>query len=308
MKAFPGCILVLVIVTLAGCSHGVRAQNTGAGMAMPSSTLLVAQLDAKQVTGGSASAATGTGAFALDPVQHTLVYSLTYQGLQAGGAKSIALANFGKGKNGDVIRVLCGDGQPCPAGASATVSGRWERDDRNTLDNHLIGEFDSGRIYVVVTGGNGEQEIRGQLAPNDAMVPIANYVAHLQPVAGTNSKGSGTAVVSETYLPGGKIAVFYSATVADTFGIPSGAGLAVNQAASRHPFKKSMALPHLDLLSPRGQSTGGSIKGIYDVPASGRDALYVKRLMAIGKGEAGFVITTSHLPGGELYGTLVPVR
>ena len=308
MKAFPGCFLVLVIVTLAGCGYGARAQNTGAGMAMPSSTLLVAQLDAKQVAGGSGSAATGTGAFVLDPVQHTLIYSLTYQGLQAGGAKSVALANFGKGKNGEVIRILCGDGQPCPADPSATVSGRWERDDRNALDNHLIGEFDSGRIYIVVTGGNGEQEIRGQLAPNDAMVPIANYVAHLQPVAGTNSKGSGTAVVSETYLPGGKIAVFYSATVAGTFGIPSDAGLAVNQGSNRRPFKKNMALPHLELLSSRGQTTGGSIKGIYDVTATARDALYVKRLLAIGKGEAGFVITTDRLPGGELYGALVPVR
>lgn len=308
MKAFRGCMLLLVIVTLAGCAHRARAQNTGAGMAMPASTLLVAQLDAKQVAGGSGSAATGTGAFVLDPVQHTLTYSLTYQGLQAGGAKSIALANFGKGRNGDVIRMLCGDGQPCPAGASATLSGRWEGDDRHTLDNHLIGEFDSGRIYVVVTGGNGEQEIRGQLAPNDAMVPIANYVAHLQPVAGANSKGSGTAVVSETYLPGGKIAVFYSATVAGTLSIPSGAGLAVNLASSRHPFKKSMALPNLELLSSRGQTTGGSIKGTYEVPATARDALYVKRLMALGKGEVGFVITTGQLPGGELYGTLVPVR
>jgi hypothetical protein len=308
MKAFPRYILVLFIMTLAGCGHRAPAQNTGAGMAMPASTLLVAQLDAKQVAGGSGSAATGTGAFVLDPVQHTLTYSVTYQGLQAGGAKSIALANFGKGRNGDVIRMLCGDGQPCPAGASATVSGRWERDDRRALDNPLIGEFDSGRIYVVVTGGNGEQEIRGQLAPNDAMVPIANYVAHLQPVAGSNSKGSGTAVVSETYLPGGKIVVFYSATVADTSGIPSGAGLAVNLASSRRPFKKSMALPHLELVSSRGQTTGGSIKGLYEVSANARDALYVKRLMAIGKGEVGIVITTGQIPGGELYGTLVPVR
>lgn len=37
---------------------------------------------------------------------------------------------------------------------------------------------------------------------------------------------------------------------------------------------------------------------MYEVPATARDALYVKRLVAIGKGEVGFVITTGHLPGG----------
>jgi hypothetical protein len=49
----------------------------------------------------------GTGAFLLDAAQHTSSY-LTYQGLDAGGAKSIALYNFGRGKNGARIATLCG--------------------------------------------------------------------------------------------------------------------------------------------------------------------------------------------------------
>ena len=97
---------------------------------MPTNTLLVAQLDAEQVVSQSSSGATGTGAFLLDPVQHMLAYSLTYQGLEAGGANSIALYNFGKGKNGEAVGMLCGTGtQPCPNGTSASISGRFENAD-----------------------------------------------------------------------------------------------------------------------------------------------------------------------------------
>src|SRR5271169_1105326 len=115
MKTLLGCGLLLAMAALIGSANFAAAQHSGAGMAMPTNTLLVARLNAQQVVGGGSSRATGTGAFLLDPVQHTLAYSLTYQGLQAGAPKSIALYNFGKGKNGEVIKTLCGPGtQPCP--------------------------------------------------------------------------------------------------------------------------------------------------------------------------------------------------
>src|SRR5580700_7595041 len=72
MKNFAGCRLLLVTAILIGSTNFAEAQNAGVGMAMPTNTLLVAQLDAKQVAGPSSSSATGTGAFLLDPVQHTL--------------------------------------------------------------------------------------------------------------------------------------------------------------------------------------------------------------------------------------------
>jgi hypothetical protein len=277
-------------------------------MLMPANTLLVAQLNAKEVVGGSSSHGTGTGAFLLNPVEHTLTFSLTYEGLRAGGSKSIVLGNFGRGKNGETVEILCGSGaEPCPGGDSATISGRLERRAGRSLDNHLIGEFDSQRIYVEIIGANGEGEIRGQLAPNGAMVPVANYVAHLATAKGAESKGTGTAVVSEIYLPGGKVSVFYAATVAGTSGPPVKAGLVAGQ-ANAPLFNQRTELPKIELLSSRESAAGGSLQGRFDVDSADPQALFVKRLLATGKGQIGIVITTRRFPDGELFGTLVPVR
>ena len=49
-------------------------------------------------------------------------------------------------------------------------------------------------------------------------VAFSRLVAHLAPRAGSDSQGSGTAVLSETYLPAGKVSVFYTLTVAGTTG------------------------------------------------------------------------------------------
>lgn len=309
MKTFVAYGLLLLIAALIGSFNHADAQSRGAGMAMPANTLLVAQLDSKQVVGGSSSPATGTGAFLLDPVQHTLAYSLTYQGLQAGGPKSITLSNFGKGKNGDVLKILCGgDAAPCPSSNSATISGRFERSEGQVLDNHLIGEFDSQRVYIEIIGGNGEREIRGQLAPNGAMVPVANYIAHLIPAKGSDSKGNGTAILSEIFLPGGKVSVFYAATVAGTAGPPVKAGLVFRQEPNAPLFTPRMALPNLQLLSSRDDTAGGSLQGLYEVNSAEPDAPFVKRLLSSGKGEVGIVITTKRFPDGELFGILVPVH
>ncbi len=295
--------LVLVPAALIGSAHFAASQH--AGMPMAETTLLLAQLDGKQVVGGSASSASGTGAFLLDPVQRTLTYRLTYQGLEAGGASSIALRNFDKGGNGEAVRVLCGaEAERCPEGASATISGRAEGGGR-PLDNALIGEFDSGRVYIEIVGGAGKPEIRGQLGANGAMVMVTSYVANLAPAAGTESKGSGTAVVSETYLPGDKVSVFYAATVAGTSGAPTNAGLVAGAARA---FATRTALPKLERKLSRDRESGGSLSGQYEVNGKARDALLATRLVPPAGGETGFVVTTPRFPNGELYGALVPVR
>ncbi len=178
MKKLTACALLLTPASLIGSANFAAAQH--AGMKMAANTLLVAQLDAKQVVGGSGSTATGTGAFLLDPAQRTLMFDLTYEGLASGSPKSIALYNFGQGKNGEAVKVLCGaDALPCPNAASATISGRLERGDGRELDNNLLGEFGSERVYVEIVGADGKPEIRGQLAPNSAMVMVSNFVVNL---------------------------------------------------------------------------------------------------------------------------------
>ena len=86
--------LVLTFAFLIGSVHFAASQDSSmGGMSMAANTLFIAQLDAKQVVGGSASSATGTGAFMLDK-KRMMQYRLTYQGLDT-PAKSIALYNFG---------------------------------------------------------------------------------------------------------------------------------------------------------------------------------------------------------------------
>ena len=308
MNRLMGCACFLAIATLIGPADFVAAQH--AGMKMATNTLLVAQLDAKQVVGGSASTATGTGAFLLDRTQRTLGYDLTYEGLASGGAKSIALHNFGQGKNGDVVKVICGaDAKPCPNGPSATISGRFEQGDGRQLDNNLLGEFASERTYVEIVGNDGKPEIRGQLAPNSAMVHVMNYIATLTPAEGTNSQGTGTAIVSETHLPGGKVSVFYAATGAGTAGTPTNAAMVSGPTPRERTFSTQSALPKLQLRSSRERRSGGSLSGSYEINTAAPKALLATRLTAAAApGESGIVVTTSRFPNGELYGALVPVQ
>jgi hypothetical protein len=305
MNRLMGCGFLLA-TALIGPADFAAAQHAGMKMG---TTLLIAQLDARQVAGGSASTATATGAFLLDPAQRTLAYNLTYEGLVSGGARSIALHNFGQGKNGEAVKTICGaDARPCPDGANVTISGRFERGDGRELDSNLIGEFGSERVYVEITGRDGKPEIRGQLAPNTAMVMVSNYVANLTPAAGADSKGTGTAIVSETHLPGGKVAVFYTATVAGTSGAPTNAALVSGPTPQARTFSTRSALPKLQLRSARDKKAGGSLKGAYEINSAAPRALFATRLMAANIGESGIVVTTSRFPNGELYGALVPVH
>lgn len=307
MKKATACGFLLALAALIGPANFAAAQH--AGMKMSETTLLVARLDAKQVVGGSASSATGTGAFLLDPAQQTLAYDLTYQGLEAGGAKSIALHNFGAGKNGEMVKVLCGlDAPPCPADPSATITGRFERDDKRPLDSDLKGEFFSQRIYVEIVGGDGKPEVRGQLAPNIAMVTVSNYTARLAPAEGADSKGSGTAIVSEAHLPGGKVSVFYAATVAGTSGTPTNAALVNGPTPKARAFTERSALPKMQFRLSRDRKTGGSLAGAYEINTAVPTARFATRLFEAGNGESGIVVTTNRFPNGELYGALVPVR
>lgn len=309
MRKLAASSLLLAGAICIGSPQFAASQNQGMAMGMATTTLLVAQLDAKQVVGGSSSSGTGTGAFLLDPAKHSMEYSLTYQGLESGSAKSIGLYNFGRGKNGEPIKLLCGaDVQPCPTGNSATISGRFERGDTRALDNALIGEFDSERVYVEIVGADGRPEIRGQLGPNTAMVPYTSFVAHLAPAPGTESKGSGTAIFSETNLPGGKTSVFYAATVAGTSGAPTNIALAGGAGPTARAFTRQLALPQLKLSPSREGKTGGSLTGLFEVNSAAPNALLATALMRKGNGQSGIVVTTTRFPNGELYGALVPVR
>lgn len=291
---------------LAAAASGAAAQP--AGMDMPAATLFVAQLDAAQVTEGSASQASGTGAFLLNPVGRTLSYSITYAGLQSGSAQSIALHNFGRGRDGPVIALLCGPGaQPCPGGNAATVRGQIERWQDKPLDNELIGEFDSGRVYVELVGSNGKPEIRGQLGQNGAMVRIANYTAQLGPASGATSDGNGTAIVSETYLPGGKVTVFYAATVANTSGPPVSVTLTGVPPAPTRPLAAA-ALPRASVRSAAPSAHGGTITGNYQAGAANPGMPLASRLSSAANAAPRLVVTTDRFRGGELVGTLVPVR
>ena len=308
MTKIAGRSLLPAVAILIGAAEFAAAQTPHAGMAMAKTTLLVAQLDARQVVGGGSSSATGIGAFLLDPAARTLRYNLTYEGLELGGPKSIALRNFGKGGDGEVIKTICGpEAERCPSGAGATLSGAFDSSGRS-LENSLIGEFDSGRVYVEIVGANGKPEIRGQLGPNTAMVMVMSYVAHLAPIEGSQSKGAGTAVVSETYLPGGKTSVFYSATVADTSSAPTNVALVGGPAPSPEALATRSSLPELKLSPSRNRETGGSLSGVYVVNNALPNPLLASRLMSANKGQSGIVVATSRFPHGELYGALVPVR
>jgi hypothetical protein len=308
MRRIAACNILLALAIFIGATELAGAQNTHMGMAMARTTLLVAQLDARQVVGGGKSSATGTGTFLLDPSARTLNYNLTYQGLESGGAKSIALRNFGKGGVGEVIKTICSsDAEHCPSGAGATLTGALDSGGR-PLENSLIGEFDSGRVYVEIVGADGKPEIRGQLGPNTAMVMVMSFVAHLAPIEGSDSKGAGTAIVSETYLPGGKTSVFYAATVADTSGAPTSVALAGGPAPTREALATRLALPKLQLSRSRNREAGGSLSGVYEVNSAIPNPLLATHLMSANNGQSGIVVTTSRFPQGELYGALVPVR
>lgn len=274
--------------------------------------LFVAQLEGGRSVPPRPSSATATGAFLVDSSNRTVSYDLTFHGLESGPPNRIALHNFGVGGNGPLIHAICGaDSVPCPRSRSANVMGTWDGKGPVNLDNNLLSEFASGRVYVEVVAADGRPEIRGQLEPNGAMVPVRNFVAHLIPAPGSKTKGTGTAVLSETHFPDGRVSVFYHATVAGTAGTPKEVALVrvppSSTGAVPLSLPKPRALPKQRLMPSREPKTGGTLTGQYETNRKDKTAIFSTQLLAAGAQPA-IVIRTDKFPDGELYGALKPVN
>jgi hypothetical protein len=304
---------ILLTILFAALTVALAQDRPPAPMAMShgGATLFLAQARAAKVVPPSASSATATGAFLVDPARGSVAYEITFHGLENGPPRSIALHNFGAGANGAVIYRICGDDRPCPDLASATLTGTWESGRGSaTLDGKLLGEIASARVYLEIVGGNGKGEVRGQLEPNGAMVPVRNFVAHLAPAPNSGSRGTGTAVLSETHFADGRVSVLYEITVAGTSGTPKGAELVRIPAAadrSRLRFLSRNALPRLRLLPSHAAATGGTMTGEFEVDRQRRNALTVTGLQADNT-ETGILVSTSRFPEGELFGVFKPVH
>jgi len=309
-KTGLAAILAMVFAALSAVAFAQGHPQDTMVMDHGRTTLFLAQLTGAKVVPARTSSATATGAFLIDPAERTVRYELTFHGLENGPVKSIALHNFGAGGNGALVLTLCGsDGRPCPNAASANLTGTWDEHARGKLDGKLLGELASARVYVEIVGGDGKPEIRGQLEPNGAMLPVRNFVAHLEPAPGSDTRGTGTAVLSEVHFADGRVSVFYQVTVAGTSGAPTNAALVgVPEAAAPSPpkFLRQNALPDLKLLPSRAPGTGGTMTGQYEVKATQSDALYATKLLA-GSREIGILVTTNRFPEGELFGLFKPV-
>jgi hypothetical protein len=276
-------------------------------------TLFVVQAAANKLQPSGSSSASATGGFVLDPQKFTLSYDLTYHGLENGGPRSIALHNFGEGGNGPRIRTICGEGgSPCPSAPSATVTGLLEGGGQGTpIDSKLLVEFATGRMYVEVVGGDGRPEIRGQLEPNNAMVPVRNFVANLTAVA--KGSGTGTAVLSEIHFADGRVGVFYRVTVAGTSGAPQAVSLSGvpdtdRPAAQPTAALAPRALPQPRVLPSKAATPGGTLTGEYQVRPNSTDAPLATRMLAANAKDVSIAVRTTRFPNGELQGVFRPVQ
>lgn len=274
------------------------------------SVLFLAQADGSGVaprpvrTGASA-----TGAFLVDRGDHGLSFDLTYHGLETGPPSRIAIYNSGPGRNGPMIAPICGSGgPPCPERSSARISGTLGD---KFFPPRLLSEFASGRIYLQIDGPQGRAELRGQLEPNGAMVPIRNFIAPLLPRAGSGGTGEGTAVLSETYLPDGRVEVEFSVTVAGTTGEPQAVSLGRAPQASVFRSTRFLAAGRLPA-GDKGLGTrrrgGGSFTGRYVARTATQKAqLTVSSLMSAADAPT-VAVRTSRFPEGELIGVFRPVE
>ena len=270
--------------------------------------LFLARPNAANVIPRGTSKATATGAFIADPQERSVAWDITYQGLEHGPARTIALYNFGAGRNGDIVQLLCGEGKPCPSGSAANIVGTWSA---GSLTQRILGELASGRIYVEITGGDGSREIRAQLEPNGAMVPVKTFVAHLTPVTGDSTKSKGTAVLSEVHFPDGRTSVFYHVTVAGASGRPTAAslvGVASNAGQDPAEFLKNRNARKLQSLPRDGTPTGATLTGHYDARRNQKEKLSGSMLMDQGSRSIGITVMTARYPDGELYGAFRPVQ
>jgi hypothetical protein len=305
-------ILTIFFVGLSAVAFAQPQPQENMGHGHARTILFLAQMDSAKVVPARTSSATATGAFLVDPAKRIVSYELTFHGLEYGPPKSIALHNFGAGGNGAVIYTICGSAdRPCPNLVSANLTGTWDGQGRPELDSNLLGELASARVYVEIVGGDGKAEIRGQLEPNGAMVPVSNFVAHLAPTPGADAQAAGTAVLSEVHFADGRVSVFYQVTVAGTSGTPRGAALVgVPAAGGPTPLKflSRNTLPKPRLAPSRSPATGGTMTGQYEVNRKQSDALLATKLLAAGSREIAIAVSTNRFPDGELYGVFKPVQ
>jgi len=281
------------------------------GMHMARAVLFTATADSAQAVPRRPSAASATAGVTIDRIANDLRYDITYHGLEHGAPSRIALHNFGAGGTGAEVVVLCGRGAaPCPARPSARLAGAIGT---LRLTNRLFSEFVSSRIYLEIDGGDGRPEIRGQLRTNGAMAPVRNYVARLAPVPGTPvtpATGEGTAVLSETFLPGNRVAVQYSVTVAGTSGPPEAmslAGVNASDPGAAARFLNAARLPSvLRILSNRARG-GGTFSGRYVARRADRSAVLAVNLLGTNRAPA-IAVRTGRFPRGELSGVFMPVE
>jgi hypothetical protein len=161
------------------------------------STFLAAHLKASNVVPPSKSSGSGSGVFVFSAKDHqsALSYQLSYATLTSPEVRSITLKNFGAGKEGSVVHVICGvEGKKCPTGTDATLHGSWSSEDaRMPLTKPLWTELANRRIYVEVETAKGK-EIRSQLGANPFMVMAEEGLADLRGTGAVES-ATGTAAV-----------------------------------------------------------------------------------------------------------------
>lgn len=272
----------------------------------------LAEAEGSKVVPRSPSQASATGAFVLDVDKRTLTYNLTYHGLENGAPRSIALHNFGAGANGSRLHVICGDGgAPCPTNASATLSGIVDQRSP-ALEQKLLVEFATGRVYLEIVGGTGQGELRAQLEPNGAMVPSRSFVANLRPAATGQGSGSGTAVLSEVQFATGVASTYYRVTVAGTSGAPQGVAISdvpLLQVESFQPFfSVEKALPSGRQIPSRSSATGGTFTGSYQAGPDRSNVMLASKLLELGGNELGITVRTLKFPSGELVGVFREVH
>jgi hypothetical protein len=278
------------------------------GMHMGGPVLFLGRASADQVVPRQPSAATATAAIIVDRAAERLRYDITFHGLERGSATHIGLYAFGAGGNGPTVLLLCGGGDApaCPPGPSARLAGATGA---LRMTGPTLSDFASGRIYLQVDGGDGRPEIRGQLGANGAMVPSHDYVAQLRPSGEAGATGEGTAVLSETDLPGDRVEVEYSVTVAGTSGQPQDValvGVASPQESGNARFLSTGRLPNLRRLFGAAARGGGSFSGSY-VVRRGSSAVLAETFLTTHRSPA-LSVRTSRFPRGELVGLFVPVE
>jgi hypothetical protein len=303
-------VRTLAILMTCGITFAASAQpSQHMGMHMGGPVLFLGRASADQVVPRQRSAATATAAIIVERVAGRLRYDVTFHGLERGSASRVGLYAFGVGGNGPTVLLLCGGGDAaaCPQGPSARLAGVTGA---LRLTGPTLSDFASGRIYIQVDGGDGRPEIRGQLGANGAMVPSHTYLAQLRPSGEAGATGEGTAVLSETDLPGDRVEVEYSVTVAGTSGQPQDialVGVASPEESGNARFLSTGRLPNLRRLFGAAARGGGSFSGSYVARRGDASAVLAEALLTTHRSPA-LSVRTSRFPRGELVGLFVPVE